>query len=133
MNLKEAKELHQKLWNWLTENPRNSKKDWPEWIENGGTVQSVTNYCFACKMSLPRRSSSGCGCPIKWPNGYCGDESSPYTRWRDATDPEERMAAAREIATLPWIEEEELIKIKNGGNYVKIMGDRYPYGLFLEL
>jgi hypothetical protein len=43
--------LHVALWDWLSKNPEKQKDEWPEWDENGGEIEVVESYCFACSSA----------------------------------------------------------------------------------
>jgi len=98
----EAYQLHKKLWSWLAENPGCCKRDWPGWAENGGDAPPVLNHCFACEIAQAAKRGDCTLCPIEWPGGYCANEQSPFSKFCNAPDIPKRVAAAQEIATLPW-------------------------------
>lgn len=56
---------HRRLWKWLAENPTKRKANWPEWIQNGGTVAMVGLECFACSYSDNCHALDDC--PLIWP------------------------------------------------------------------
>ena len=51
LSLKEYKKRCAELWNWLADNPKNIKSDWPKWKTNGGKYKKAINLCFACEFS----------------------------------------------------------------------------------
>jgi len=94
----EAIRLHREMWGWLAENPEKMKCDWPRWKENGGDIEYVCAYCFACELS------PGCdNCILVWPCGYCANIKSSdglYGRWYFA-DISEKARLAEQIRDLP--------------------------------
>ena len=54
LSLKECKKRCAELWDWLADNPGNTKNKWPEWEYNGGKYSMVINRCFACEYTLPK-------------------------------------------------------------------------------
>ena len=59
---------HVRLWDWLAKNPDKENKDWPEWSTNGGSINPVKNWCFACEYA---RQIAGdkhfcLSCPLKF-------------------------------------------------------------------
>lgn len=110
MTLQEAKALHQELWNWLADNPDKQKHNWPRWERNGGDVERVWGFCFACEIGTKHGKDKACtNCPISWPGLSCKykrvDDDTPglYAEWR-GTEPCDikRSELARQIANLPW-------------------------------
>ena len=97
-------DLHKKLWKWLSENPLKEKPDWPEWRINGGNIEYISCYCFACSVT------EGCeDCPLDWgeatrsctPDLFEHDEEGLYSLWGEATNPARRSALPLQIAELP--------------------------------
>jgi hypothetical protein len=103
------------MWLWLSEHPEMDRPDWPglekeppdrlRRLERG-------NYCYACLVAEERRSDktlSKCWfCPVyQHATSPCRD--GVYRRWRHPPDGslEERSAAARKLANLPWFHQEK--------------------------
>jgi len=91
-----------KLWEWLGENPRKEKSQWPEWKANKGRVQKTKKHCPCCEIGI---ESTGCHeCPLKgyWSRyegrGECEYYDSPYSKWGDESGPKKRTKYARRIA-----------------------------------
>ena len=89
-------DLHKELWQWLADNPKRDKWDWPGWHRNEVILLGQNyHYCFACLHARRcRDSSSHVGadgyhrksschwCPLYW--GKQGCERSPtshYAKW----------------------------------------------------
>ena len=75
---------HKALWNWVSKNPGRKKYEWPGWEENGGRMEYISSYCFAC----------GCGCddydcddydcphcPLDWGGWDCLQPNSLFEQW----------------------------------------------------
>jgi hypothetical protein len=79
----QLKKLHQELWQWLADNPRLSKDDWPSWDYNGGKQKQIPNACFACEAAgFKYIDEPLCDkCPCDWNAITCTDKGSPYTAW----------------------------------------------------
>lgn len=101
-------ELHVMLWTWLAANPGKHKSDWPEFTNNGGSIESPYLYCFACKAAKVK--DLGCvNCPLQWgPHMRCNSPGSPYSLWvalnTMALQPDLISAAAKAVAELKWID-----------------------------
>jgi len=88
------KENHYAMWNWLAENPTESKYRWPghETIYRLGARYDVkgrnNSTCFLCMESgcnlCPLSKLSGGGCLIQ----------GPYHDWGETSDSEERTRLA---------------------------------------
>ena len=106
---KEALKIHQDLWNWLSQNPDKEKRDWPEWIINGGSTIYCQNNCPACEYNEQRESATmycGSACIIAWPAGggcqWINNTSHEiYNQWYYGKDPKLRASLAAQIANLP--------------------------------
>jgi len=105
-----ALKLSLDLWTWLAESGAASKREWPGWMFNGGTVMSMEHDCPCCELvrgSRGRAEKMTClACPAwrvwPYPMTYtapcpCQHEKSLYTVWRQAETPEGRKAAAGKI------------------------------------
>lgn len=95
--------LHKELWNWLAENPQQRKDDWPRWEKNGGDIEYISSYCFACEYvdSLKQNCEA---CPLVWPDGCkcCTDDGALYDQWDSAEcNFKLRSELALQIANLP--------------------------------
>ena len=115
--------LHRRMWNWIADmHGRKHKRDWPEWVTNGGMVPMAESYCFACAAT-----DSCSNCPIDWnymdvedmlpdilPSGYkepkfsfntCGSwmAAYTYTAWTYDRNPGCSERIARAIAEAPII------------------------------
>lgn len=42
---------HHKLYDWWCNNPEKDKREWPEWVNNGGDYFSEY-WCFACDYAM---------------------------------------------------------------------------------
>lgn len=115
-------EWHIELWNWLADNPTKEKGDWFNLKYNGLYKNEVHCECFACQLANYESFSwDNCKkCPIKWGNEVTGqidmyclsdiNESSIDTlfdKWILEKDLQQRSEYARQIANLPWDEQEE--------------------------
>lgn len=60
MNERHYRELHRELWEWLIHNPSRNKEQWPRWVSNGGDIQLVVSYCFACFLWSSSSSCKDC-------------------------------------------------------------------------
>ena len=109
IDLKAEKTNHQKLWNWLAENPLKDKLDWPDWSRNGGDSQTCVNFCFACEVVVYQHEKLKCEeCPIQWPDGVtCNLMGSLFKKWLYQTS-QKRSQVAKQIADLPWKFEKRL-------------------------
>jgi len=91
--LKQAKELHYELWDWLLKNPCKMKCLWPRWQSNGGDVPLIADCCFACEVAGDRRfhwakdnctrEGSKCSCAF-CPIGDC-NECGLWATWVSLT------------------------------------------------
>lgn len=95
--------LHRKLWDWLAKHPTKQKWNWPEWKNNGGTIEEVTADCFGCESSY-RDLDGDIICPL------CREcyRHHPevclygnYHKWNWSDDAKERRRLARIIRDLP--------------------------------
>ena len=107
--IKEFVELHRKLWDWLSNNPKMLKEDWPGWSQNGGYYNSgmVTNECWLCASTQDKDNNIfDCKlCPVKWPHKVCDEfDNSPYNMWLTANTTKTRVKWARVIRDLPMKE-----------------------------
>lgn len=96
---------HQKLWNWLAENPGKIKGEWLEWR----AYYSVSYGCFACdyacKLSIEITGKHTAGyrckhCPLVWGTKNCFNNGL-YFKWDICNDPIERKKMAEAIRDLP--------------------------------
>ena len=98
----ERKHLHEKLWQWLADNPEENKTDWPEWLLNEGEYDTE-GECFACeeareKALLSSRRKYTCFyCPCEWGACSCEDKESPYHMWKWATNAKDRRKYALQV------------------------------------
>jgi len=67
--------LHQKLWNWLSQNPTKEKFEWPEWEEEQYSGSDcfykdveINNDCFCCEYSCDHHDGDCYTCLVEWPN-----------------------------------------------------------------
>lgn len=109
---------HKALWNWLAEDPKRCKSQWPGWGEI-----LIEGYCYACKYdseiaeeenaSMEENDCADCCdyCPLIWPNNeICSNKNSIFRKWYDNnTTKEEQVAIAHQIANLPIREGVETI------------------------
>ena len=118
-------EWHKELWNWLADNPSESKQRF--FYENKCNI-IPKHFCFACESA--NWISDDCGdefcsnCPINWGKSkpfaceHCeddddfleDDEIALYAEWRKEAlayecekDLKNLSTLARQIANLPWI------------------------------
>jgi len=111
---KEALKIHQALWTWLSQNPDKEKRDWPEWIINGGSTIYCQNFCPACEYNGQRESATmycSSACIIAWPAGHgCQwindttiniKDHEIYNQWYYSKDSQVRASLATQIANLP--------------------------------
>ena len=89
----QRKLLHIELWNWLADNPHQSKFCWPRWKE----IKTIHNemrgsWCFLCA------DWSCTKCPIQWEAETCMIDTSLYRRYGRAEGLNNTLLA-RKIAT----------------------------------
>jgi hypothetical protein len=82
--------LHRQLWNWLAENPGKYKRDWPEWVRNGGMHEKVSGHCFACAwddlFDNGDENTSCDNCLFNWEiTEVCVESGSYYKEWERLT------------------------------------------------
>lgn len=100
-----AKEYHHMLWSWLAKTGKR-KEQWPNWESNYGYVKEVFARCFACEESMQKRVKSVCvNCPIDWKFNSFGQNcaNSVYGEWARTHDKEKKMAFARKVLNLKYI------------------------------
>jgi hypothetical protein len=115
MELKKAKALHVKLWDFLAQ-PKNAfclKGD----FFPPGMKDFPSNECYACEYAGISEEGwddfSKCEhCPVQWPegtlkkytcsDGACTHRKNPFTRWCDARTRKTRIKYAKIIRDLPW-------------------------------
>ena len=108
MTIAQAKKLHKELWLWLAENPGKAKWNWPKWDFNEGKIPKQIADCFACTLSSCCKTE----CLIVWPGLSCmdgkgkEDDKGLFAIWCAAPNKTERTRFARQIANLPWRENE---------------------------
>ena len=102
MKMINYEEEHRKLWNWLADHPDKDKDDYFEdWPEERIPIQE----CFACEATRKGSLAADCGrCPLGGPDIVgCYDWNGLYQTWsRYWQHPKERAELARQIAELPW-------------------------------
>lgn len=104
-----CEQAHRKLWNWLSDNPNTDKEDFFKEFDIYGDDVPY-NECFACESCYGFGDTECSECPIQWTEKeqisdltcYCSKDGSPYEKWEDAKDLEERKTLAREIANKEW-------------------------------
>ena len=93
---------HIAMWTWLSITG-GRKQDWPEWMENGGSIEDGLdgNYCFACTVSKVCNKGVS-DCPVEWSTGIgsCNSQLSEYGLWLAADNIEVRKRLAARISTL---------------------------------
>ena len=92
---------HKEMWNWLAENPKKEKGDWPGWDKNGGNFLENNIYaeCFACQYT--EEIGLHCdSCPLVWPSGVCLDDGL-FEIWKETKNLVMKSSLARQIANLP--------------------------------
>lgn len=95
---------HRALWNWLADNPGETKDDWPGWVVYHGR-RYIENWCYACVYDTDKGDEEGGSdcceyCPLVWPGDLdCCEAYSLYQEWRIAKEGADILA--REIANLP--------------------------------
>jgi hypothetical protein len=81
------KNLHEEMWQWLVDNPKADKDDWPRWKELPLDVREGGFQCFACYLSQAYSNSNDidCRCCPCWDyeDSYfmCEEPDSPYILW----------------------------------------------------
>jgi hypothetical protein len=94
---------------WLSENPDKGKEFWSRWKFNGGDVDRVHSFCFACECS---DLTGDCeDCPLDWTTETCCgmQDDGLFCLWEDSKDLSERSRLAKDIAELP---------VKEGVEYI---------------
>lgn len=137
MTIKECQEEHKKLWNWIadeTERRRGIVYKDDYFKQQWSTLRRVPHlHCFACEHDkIANDNEWNCcnSCPIDWGKIFndeldtkymCQYHQSPYQKWREmrrkiglsaVRSPmliKELADLAREVATLPFKEEEDEI------------------------
>jgi hypothetical protein len=95
-----AVKLHKEMWNWLSENPDQEKRHWPQWESNGGDVEKIDCDCFACEENA--YGSNNCkDCMVDWGVNTCESPGSPFTKWDYSDNEDERAKYAAIIRDLP--------------------------------
>lgn len=92
---------HQKLWNWLADNPGKEKHDWPGWQN---IKEKFFGYCFACDYDdkayeITNRDTCDC-CPLLWEGKGCSLPNSLYSQWLLAYGAERCRELALKIANV---------------------------------
>ena len=109
MDLKELRKYcidnHRKMWNWLAENPKKGKKDWPGWEHHNDDVfnKKEEDHCFLCGY-VSAEPDKGCShCLLDWVVTYkCSDNDSYFEKYHcDFLTLEDRAKYAEIIANLP--------------------------------
>ena len=95
-------EWHMELWNWLADNPDKSKEDWMVIVKCSFDERPLHN-CFACEYD----HSSCENCPFSENIIGCFDDDGLYSKWYHETNLQQRSEYSRQIANLPWNEQEE--------------------------
>lgn len=95
---------HRALWDWLANNPKRAKYEWPGWQRNGGKYEIIDNYCFACDYAA-KKGLNCYKCPlVGWGSDgkFCIGrfERNLYGRWKDCYL-SERSELAAKIRDLP--------------------------------
>lgn len=128
---RQALELTRDLWQWLAENPKREKLEWPGWHEHG----YMNANCPCCQYTIdndPDGKVNCSMCPLitLWPVPirFCLDPSSPYIQWRDdcihvdvdgrilcSYDPVLRTKYAQQIADAAASELSRLAATEQGG------------------
>ena len=96
------------MWNWLAENPKKRKKDWPGWKNHNDYIfpKAEHSYCFLCGY-VSADPEKGCSnCLLDWIiTGKCistEDESESYFGlYYNAKTEKEQSKYAKIIAELP--------------------------------
>ena len=105
LSKKKSVEITKELWQWLAQNPKNSKGEWDGWAKYG-TMRKPRRYnCPLCEYVAQRGVLTCDYCPLLgWWTGVSGSEcileSSPYTKWVDAQSIEDKIKYANEIVAL---------------------------------
>jgi hypothetical protein len=115
-------QAHRMLWNWLADNPSNSKYNF---FESHEIDKTPHNYCYACETAKWIYGSNGdescSNCPINWGKikpfacEHCkydddfleNDEIALYEQWRRESqnvekDLQKLSSLARQIAEIEW-------------------------------
>lgn len=97
---KTNEELHREMWNWLAENPRETKK---HWCKNHGYTghDHPLHHCFACEECNKDCSK----CPLD--SRIIGCDGGLYYIWDTTTDLTTKIRLAKVIANLPWKSKEK--------------------------
>lgn len=73
-----ALELHRQMWSDMQKTIGDNPMPWKRvhfkenWINEHFPNAEISNNCFLCEY-VGNEDLSCCNCPIKWPNGYCGN------------------------------------------------------------
>lgn len=107
INENNAHYWHMRLWNWLANNPKKIKEDWPGWKY----VEKTYQDCFACKIANERHviitgfhnPGRRCFyCPIEdWTHKLFSCEHGEYFYWKYYTG-KEKQKYAKIIANMKW-------------------------------
>lgn len=113
LTIEKSIEYHRELWNWLAENPKNDKEDWPGWKrvfkkypELMKSRHIVSFCCFACYATKQITPGDCADCVLEWPGKDCfddkpDDEKGLYLRWYNAKTPKTSKKLAIQIRDLP--------------------------------
>lgn len=80
MELKDYKDAHYRLWDWLANNPGKRKDEWPGWdatttLSGIFRDRRIDNRCFMCDWYISRNHGGCEACAITRKHGYaCYDD-----------------------------------------------------------
>ena len=96
---KKALQITADLWEWLEDNPKKEKEEWPEWKENGGGIPMMESECACCEYAQLECNR----CPLikLWREKFSGGDpcmgESYFNTWRKAKSPKTKKKYARII------------------------------------
>jgi hypothetical protein len=106
--MKKSERLHKKhveLYDWCAKTGKD-KFAWPGWEKKANAAYL---FCFACVEAERRggEQDQDCRCPITWTDDDrkdqpCGQEDSPYNKFKRSENAQDRKKYAAIIRDLPW-------------------------------
>jgi hypothetical protein len=85
------------LWEWLRDNPKKNKYDWPGWKK----YKNVKAACFACEYrDYHKKAYCSSTCIIPWESNGCCSEGGSYLKWLCTYNNKQRSKYASQVVEL---------------------------------